>query len=84
MKDKVDAILVQLPDDANPPIVIKHDISAIPIMELMVTGNSPLHELYELVDREIKEPLSRIQGVAGVDILGGEKREIQVNLSKDA
>ena len=83
VKDKVDAILARLPDDANPPIVVKHDIGATPIMELMVTGDNPLRELYELVDREIKEPLSRIQGVASVDILGGEKREIQVNLSKE-
>ena len=83
VKDKVDAIIAQLPDDANPPIAVKHDIGASPIMELMVTGTSPLQELSELVDREIKEPLSRIQGVAGVNILGGEKREIQVNLSKE-
>ena len=83
VKDKVDAIIAQLPDDADPPIAVKHDIGAAPIMELMVTGTSPLQELSELVDREIKEPLSRIQGVAGVNILGGEKREIQVNLSKE-
>ena len=83
VKDKVDAIIAQLPDDADPPIAVKHDIGASPIMELMVTGTSPLQELSELVDREIKEPLSRIQGVAGVNILGGEKREIQVNLSKE-
>ena len=83
VKDKVDAIIAQLPDDADPPIAVKHDIGASPIMELMVTGDSPLQKLSELVDREIKEPLSRIQGVAGVNILGGEKREIQVNLSKE-
>ena len=74
VKDKVDAIIAQLPDDADPPIAVKHDIGASPIMELMVTGTSPLQELSELVDREIKEPLSRIQGVAGVNILG-EKNE---------
>lgn len=83
VKDKIDAILARLPDDAHPPIVVKHEIGASPIMELMVTADSPLRELYELADREIKEPLSRIQGVASVNILGGEKREIQVNLSKE-
>ena len=83
VKDKIDAIIAQLPDDAELPIAVKHDIGAAPIMELMVTGDSPLQELSELVDREIKEPLSRIQGVADVNILGGEKREIQVNLSKE-
>ena len=83
VKDKVDAILAQLPDDTDPPITEKHDIGATPIMELMVTGDRPLQELYELVDRDVKDVLSRVRGVASVNILGGEKREIQVNLSKE-
>ena len=83
VKDKVDAIVTRLPDDAYPPIAEKFDLGASPIMELMLTGDRPLRELYELADGEIKEALSRIQGVASVGILGGEKREIQVNLSKE-
>lgn len=83
VKGKVDAILAQLPDDANPPITEKSDIGASPIMEVMVTGDRPLQELYELVDRDMKEVLSQVRGVASVKILGGEKREIQVNLSKE-
>ena len=82
VKDKVAAIIAQLPDDVDPPIAKKFDLGASPIVELMITGDRPLQELYELADRDIKEALSRIRGVASVNILGGEKREIQVNLSK--
>ena len=83
VKDKVDAIITRLPDDADPPIAEKFDLGASPIMELMLIGDQPLRELYELADGDIKEALSRVQGVASVGILGGEKREIQVNLSKE-
>ena len=83
VKDKVDAIIANLPDDADPPTAEKFDIGASPILELMVTGDRPLREIYDLVDGEMKDALSRVQGVASVDILGGEKREIQVNLSKE-
>ena len=83
VKDKVDAIVTKLPDDVDPPIAEKFDLGASPIVELMITGDRPLQELYELADRDIKEALSRIRGVASVNILGGEKREIQVNLSKE-
>ena len=83
VKDKVDAIATKLPDDADPPIAKKFDLGASPIVELMITGDRPLQELYEFADRDIKEALSRIRGVASVNILGGEKREIQVNLSKE-
>lgn len=82
VKDKIDAVLPRLPDDANPPIAQKFDLGASPIMELMLTGDIPLRELYTLADGQIKDALSRVGGVASVDILGGEKREIQVNLSK--
>ncbi|MDE0636615.1 MAG: efflux RND transporter permease subunit [Candidatus Poribacteria bacterium] len=83
VKDKVDAMLARLPDGADPPIVEKFDLGASPIMELMLTGDQPLRELYRLADEDVKDTLSQVQGIASVDILGGEKREIQVNLSKE-
>ena len=83
VKDKVDAMLARLPDGVDPPIVEKFDLGASPIMELILTGDQPLRELYRLADEDIKDALSQVQGIASVDILGGEKREIQVNLSKE-
>ncbi len=83
VKDKVDAIIAGLPNDADSPIVEKFDLGAAPILELMLTGDRPLWELYALADGDVKDALSRVAGVASVDILGGEKREIHVNLSKE-
>ncbi len=83
VKDKVDAILARLPADADPPIVEKFDLGASPILELMLTGDRPLRELYQLADKDVKDTLSQIQGIARIDILGGEKREIHVNLAKE-
>jgi HAE1 family hydrophobic/amphiphilic exporter-1 len=83
VKDKVDAILSRLPEDADPPVVSKVDLGATPLMELMVTGDRPLREIYDLTDGRIKDALSRIAGVASVDMSGGEEREIQVNLSRE-
>lgn len=83
VKDKIDAILAKLPEDADPPVVSKIDINAIPLMELVVTSDRPLRETYELADGRIREALSRVSGVASVNISGGEEREIQVNLSKE-
>ena len=38
VKDKVAAIIAQLPDDAEPPIAEKFDLGASPIVELIITG----------------------------------------------
>ncbi|PID78915.1 acriflavin resistance protein, partial [bacterium DOLZORAL124_64_63] len=78
VKDKVDAIAGELPEDAKDPIITKYDIAGEAVVELAVSGNRPLREIYELVDKKVKEPLSRITGVSEVEIIGSQEREIHV------
>ncbi len=80
VKQKVDAITRELPSDADKSSVNKINFSAFPIMELILTGNLDGRELYEIADKQLKDRLSQIEGVASVDITGGQKREIQVKL----
>ncbi|MBD3178618.1 MAG: MMPL family transporter, partial [Candidatus Latescibacteria bacterium] len=83
VKDKVDAILSDLPEDAERPIIQKWDINAIPIIELTVSAPRPLQEVYRISDRVIKERLSRIGGVGEVEITGKREREIRVEVQQE-
>lgn len=78
VKDKVDAITGELPEDADDPVITKFDLAGEPVVELAVSGPRPLAELYTLVDQRLKDRLSRIDGVAEVEIVGGQEREIRV------
>ena len=78
VKDKVDAIVGELPEDAEAPIITKFDIAGEAVVELAVSGNRSLAEIYEIVDKQVKEPLSRISGVSEVEIIGTQEREIHV------
>jgi hydrophobic/amphiphilic exporter-1 (mainly G- bacteria), HAE1 family len=80
IKQKVDAIQIQLPGDAEVPTVDKLDFTAFPIMEIILTGNLDGRELYEIADKQLKDRFSQVDGVATVDVSGGQKREIQVTL----
>jgi HAE1 family hydrophobic/amphiphilic exporter-1 len=82
VKDKVDAIQMDLPEDAEPSSVLKFDIDAFPIIELAVSSPRPLEEVYQTTKNEIKDYLSRVSGVASIDIIGGREREIQVAVDK--
>ncbi len=82
VKDKVDAIRRDLPDDAEDPSIIKFDVNAIPIIDLAVSSPRPLEEVYKLTDDVIREELTRIDGVASIDIVGGREREIQIALDR--
>ncbi|MDR2054190.1 MAG: efflux RND transporter permease subunit [Treponema sp.] len=85
VKDKVDAILAQLPGAVEKPSVSKIDQAAsIPIMNIVLEGDMDATELYTLGSTVVRDELSQVSGVGSVAISGGEKREIRVNLDRAA
>lgn len=80
VKDKVDQILNELPEDANKPIIQKIDINAAPIMDIVLSGEKDSRELFHIASTELKDRLSQITGVADVKITGGQEREIRIAL----
>lgn len=80
---KVNAVLADLPDDVDPPSLQKFSLDDLPIMTLSITSNKLNNkELYDLLDKKIEPIFSRVNGVAQVDLVGGQEREIQVNLDE--
>ncbi|HEY8404261.1 MAG TPA: efflux RND transporter permease subunit [Flavobacteriales bacterium] len=77
---KINTILNDLPDDAETPSINKFSLDDIPIMNLTVTSRLSEKELYDLLDQKIQPVFARIDGVAKVDMIGGEEREIQVSI----
>ena len=77
---KINAILKDLPKDADPPSLNKFSLSDLPIITIGAYGKMDEAAFYDLIDKKIAPVLSRVQGVAQVNIIGGEEREIQVNL----
>jgi HAE1 family hydrophobic/amphiphilic exporter-1 len=80
VEQKVNAILNDLPAEVEKPIIGKFDMSAFAIIDLVLSGNLSGLELYEIADKTLKDRFSQIDGVANVNITGGQKREIQVRL----
>jgi hydrophobic/amphiphilic exporter-1 (mainly G- bacteria), HAE1 family len=80
-RDRVDAARGLLPTAVETPIVQKFDIGALPILNLALSGPQGVDALYEMADREFRERFSRVAGVAGVQIVGGRTREVEVLVS---
>jgi HAE1 family hydrophobic/amphiphilic exporter-1 len=68
----------QLPTEAFDPSIIKADINAIPIMEIILSGPQGQDALSAVARDDIKPRLQTIRGVAAVSISGGREGEIQV------
>lgn len=77
---KVNAILADLPGDAKPPSLNKFSLDDLPIMTLSATAKMDDKQFYDLVDKKLQPLLSRLPGVAQVSLIGGQEREIQVNV----
>ncbi|TQV82924.1 efflux RND transporter permease subunit [Aliikangiella coralliicola] len=80
IREKLDRLF--LPLEAETPIVLRFDPSLDPVLKLSISGDLPLTQLRLLGDKEIKEGLERIEGVASAKIQGGEEEEIHVNINQ--
>ncbi|MBF6608057.1 MAG: efflux RND transporter permease subunit, partial [Flavobacterium sp.] len=80
---KINAIEADLPEDVDPPSLSKFSLSDLPVMTLGATANLDEAAFYDLLDKRIQPILSRVNGVAQVNLVGGEEREIQVGLDQE-
>lgn len=83
VREKLDLIRADLPDDVEDPVIQKFDINAKPIVTLALAGEVPLDELYDFADNTLRDRLTVISGVADVQLVGGAKRRVQVELDRD-
>jgi hydrophobic/amphiphilic exporter-1 (mainly G- bacteria), HAE1 family len=83
VRDKVNLVLQQLPDTAEPPVVQKLDPDAAPILLFAVSAPRGSIDVNTIVDNVLKERLESINGVGEVIIYGGRRREIHVSVNPD-
>ncbi len=83
VKDKIAEIRNDFPTDIKEPIIQKLDPNSQPILLISLRADLKDNEIYDLADDYYKKELSRIDGVSKVDIFGGTKREIHVDVDKN-
>ncbi|MDR0411941.1 MAG: efflux RND transporter permease subunit [Treponema sp.] len=77
----VNRIANSLPDDAASPTVRRFDMSAMPIMRLIVRGSYPPDQLRLFAENEIQAQIERIDGVASAQVTGGSSQIVKVAVS---
>jgi HAE1 family hydrophobic/amphiphilic exporter-1 len=82
VRDKLEQIKSNLPDDAEQPYIFKFDMTMIPVMYLGVSAQQSYKDLYHITDKVIADSLKRIEGVGSVNILGGLVRQINVEIDR--
>jgi hydrophobic/amphiphilic exporter-1 (mainly G- bacteria), HAE1 family len=80
---KADQTQNDLPDDAKKPVVDKISLDDAPVISAGVTSKLESRALYDLIDKQLKAILQNVRGVGQVNIIGGDERQIKVNIDQD-
>jgi len=83
VRDRVAAVLRNLPEDATPPLISKSDNDSQPVLTVALSGERTLRELTELADKVVKVRLERSDGVGEVRLVGGLNRAMNIRVEAD-
>jgi HAE1 family hydrophobic/amphiphilic exporter-1 len=82
---KVSRARRQLPRDIDDPVVIRFDPNDRPIISVsMQSAERPIRELTSMAEEVVAPRIQSVPGVGGVNIVGGAKREIRVQVDPAA
>ncbi len=74
----------QLPEDIDPPVVYKFDLTNIPVVYLALSADMDEARMRRFADDVVKPLLERTPGVAAVDVRGARDREVRVEVDPEA
>jgi hydrophobic/amphiphilic exporter-1 (mainly G- bacteria), HAE1 family len=77
---KINGILMTLPRDIRTPVVQKWTFEDVPIVQMGVSSSMPSRQFYQFLKDRVRPALSKLDGVGQVNLVGGEIREIRINL----
>jgi HAE1 family hydrophobic/amphiphilic exporter-1 len=80
IRDRLDRIMARFPEGVERPSLRKFDLANFPILIFGVSGQLDPVQLLKVIEDQVKYRIERIPGVAALDIMGGRRREIHVNL----
>lgn len=80
---KVNQVLRQLPQDADPPVVAKVEVGTDPILWLALQGDRTEQQLNQYARNIVRKRLESVDGVGQVLLSGQRDRTIRVNLDLD-
>ena len=83
VRDRVNTLGRDLPEDATPPIIQKFDNDSTPVLTIALSADRSLRELTELADKTVRVQLERVGGVGEVQVVGGLDRAINVWIDAD-
>ncbi|NTS32861.1 efflux RND transporter permease subunit [Phyllobacterium sp. BT25] len=83
MRDAISRISNTLPDEADPPRIVKADANSDAVMRLAVTSDTmAVEDMTVLVEDQIEDVLASVPGVADVQINGNRSKIFRIDIDQ--
>ena len=83
VREKLDGIRKQWPSDLEEYFTFQFSTSDMPVLQLRLSSERDLSNAYEMLNRKLKMPIERLEGIAQVEMYGVYPKEVRIELMAD-
>jgi HAE1 family hydrophobic/amphiphilic exporter-1 len=80
---KVSEVGSKLPSGAKSPTLSKFALDELPVLRIGATANIPSRRFFKMLDDQVRPRLAKLEGVGQITLVGGDEREIKVNIDPE-
>ncbi|GAA4901311.1 efflux RND transporter permease subunit [Ferrimonas pelagia] len=80
VRERIDAVRHLLPEDVERVLIWQFSTADMPLLTLRLSSQRDLAGAWDLLDKQLKQPIERLPGISRVNLYGVEPQEIQIRL----
>jgi HAE1 family hydrophobic/amphiphilic exporter-1 len=81
IREKIDAVFDRFPKGTDRPFIMDFNPGSLPVMELILTGDTDLLSLGDFARDVLKPRFSQIEGIAAATITGYSEEAVQIEMN---
>lgn len=82
-REKIDAVRHLLPIDVERVFIHQFSTADMPVLTIRISSDRELSGAFDLLDKQLKRPLERVEGVSKVSLYGVEQKQIEIRINAD-
>ncbi|WP_228768444.1 efflux RND transporter permease subunit [Shewanella sp. TC10] len=82
-REKIDTVRHLLPKDVERVFIQQFSTADMPVLTIRISSERELSNAFDLLDKQLRKPLERIEGVSKVTLYGVDQKQIEIRLDAD-
>lgn len=82
-REKIDQVRHLLPDDVERVLIMQFSTADMPVLNIRIASDRELSNAFDLLDKQLRVPLERINGVSKVTRYGVDQKQIEIRIDAD-